>query len=175
MAARRTFAPRGTRRLLQWTNVLTDASTLGLASGKSVGALSATGVTFAETLTLVRSRGSAIVHFDPTAAGDVVQFGLGLGVFTVDAFTVGATAMPGPITDAGWDWVYYKVLNLGPSFTATEDSDGLIQNWQIEVDSKAMRKLKDNSALGWIAEMAVLSGGGTVDFGVSCRHLLKLA
>ncbi len=175
MTNRAPFRSRGSVRQALWAGEITRAATLGLASGKSNGALTNLGLSTGESITLIRSRGSAIVHFDPTAAGDVVEFGLGLGIFTTDAFVLGVTGQPGPVTDAGWDWVYYKTLMLGPSFTATEDSAGLIQNWQIEVDSKAMRKMKANQTLGWVAEMAVRSGGGTVDFGVACRHLFKLS
>ena len=66
-------------------------------------------------------------------------------------------------------------MMLGPAVSATESETSIMQNLWIEIDSKAMRKMKPNQTLGWIVEASVRSGGGSVDWGLSCRHLFKLA
>ena len=164
----------GARRLNLWSNILSDAQRAVLTAGKSAGTI-ATGVQIGESLTLVRTRGQLAIHFDPTSIADVVQVGVGLGVYASDAFAAGAASMPGPLSDAGWDWVYHKLFMFGPAFTATETGDSIVDNIQMEVDSKAMRKLKDNQVLGWMFELIVISGGGTVDIAVTARHLFKLS
>ena len=172
----RTFV-RAPRRQNLWSNILTDFATAALASGKTGGGLGGggTGLAVAESITLVRTRGQLMVHFDPTTANDVVRVGFGLGIFSNDAFGIGITAVPGPLTDAGWDWVYHKLFMMGPVFSATETDNSINQNVMFEIDSKAMRKMKDNQTLGWVGEMQVVSGGGTIDFSATARHLFKLA
>ena len=172
--ARRVVTHQRSQRQFIWSDVLTHLAAVAFTVKIAAGA-SSTGLETGGGLTLIRTRGMYSFHFDPTSIADVVQWGLGLGVFTSDAFTIGVTAMPGPLTDADYDWIYYKTGVFGPASSGTESEDSLTQNTgYLEVDSKAMRKLKPNQTLGWVAEGIVLSGGGTLDMNVSARHLFKL-
>jgi len=168
------FVRRGPVRTALWANILTHLGALAVTTKTAAGA-SSLGLLTTESITLVRSRGVALFHFDNAVATDVLQVALGLGIFTSDAFGIGSTALPGPLTDADWDWVYYKTILFGPGFTTTEIAGEGLQNVTVEVDSKAMRKMKANQTLAWVAEGIVKSGGGNFDVGVSCRHLFKMA
>ena len=165
---------RLTKPPVTWSSILTHAAGIALGAGKSTGPVSALGVSIGLSGTLLRTRGQLFVHFDPTTGTDTIQIGIGLGLFSTDAFTAGAASLPGPLTDAGYDWVYHRLVLFPPAFTATESDQSLLQNIQIEIDSKAMRKQKDAQTLGWMIEMIILSGGGTFDFGLTARHLYKL-
>ncbi len=162
------------QRQFVWSDILTSMSVEALlgAPTKSVG--TNLGVGIGGGVTLIRTRGWASFHFDPTSIADTFNVGIGLGVYSSDAFTIGATAMPGPLTDADYDWIFHTTLVFGPAFSATEDGTNIRNNHWLEVDSKAMRKIKPNQTIGWIAEGDVLSGGGTVDLSVSTRYLFKL-
>jgi len=173
--ANRVFTPRaGARRAVVWANILTRLGSISIASGKTTGSLSGLGVSVGESMTLVRTRGYASLHFDPTGTADWVQVGLGLGIFTTDAFTVGQTAMPGPLSDADWDWVDHRVINFLPSISAAEGENAIALFRSFDIDTKAMRKMKTAQTLGWIAEVIVLSGSGSADISVGARHLFKL-
>jgi len=168
----RAFVRQGPKRQALWANVVTRISALAVTT-KSVG--TSIGLVTPDSITLIRSRGQGAVHFDSVNSGDTVQVGIGLGIYTDDAFGIGATAMPGPLTDADWDWVYYKTLMFGPAHVAAETPDSILWNFWFEIDSKAMRKMKANQVLAWIVEGVVISGGGNFDIGLSCRHLFKMA
>ncbi len=114
-----------------------------------------------------------MLHFDPTAIDDVFTVGIGLAVFNSDAFGQGAASLPGPLTDADYDWIYHRLVQF-TVHTATESDDSIMQNVQIEVDSKAMRKIKPNQSIGWMVEGLIVSGGGTFDGAIVARHLFKL-
>jgi len=167
----RTSAPQ---RQFVWSDILVRGAGATNGAAKTTGGVEALGVSIGGGVTLIRSRGTAIVHFDPTSIGDLMMVGLGLGVYSSDAFAVGSTAMPGPLSDADYDWIWHQVFTFGPAFSATEDGNDIGENLVIEVDSKAMRKIKPNQAIGWIAEGDILSGGGTFDFSVVSRMLFKL-
>jgi len=173
--ARPRFVSRsgGPKRQYIWSNILTHIGASGM-TGKNAAGLTALGMALTSTITLVRTRGYARVHFDPTATSDVMQFCMGLGVFSSDAFTVGVTALPGPLTDADYDWIYFNTLLFGPALGATELEDSRWQTAEFEIDSKAMRKIKPNQTIGWVFESVILNGGGTMDANVSARHLFKL-
>lgn len=175
MSNRRSFPVRErSHRQALWSDILTEMAGVAIA-GKTLGSQSSFGLAVAESITLIRSRGTAFIHFDPASIADSLAVGLGLGIVTSDAFAIGQTAMPGPLSDAGWDWVWIKELIMGPTFTATEDGTNIGHNLWVDIDSKAMRKMKDNQVLAFVAEIQVVSGGGTVDIGATCRHLFKLS
>ena len=171
MANRAPIRTRSTRQFV-WSNIISSLITTSLGTGKAVG--TSIGVASGGGVTLIRTRGNLSLHLDPTAIGDATQVGVGLGLYTSDAFAAGAASMPGPLTEVDYDWIFHTVLVLGPSFTATEDGTNILHNLWVEVDSKAMRKLKPNQVLGWIVEGAFLAGSGVVDIGISARHLFKL-
>ena len=170
MPRARTFR-QGPQRSFIWSDILVDSFVVGLGSAKVAG--TATGL-IVSGVTLIRTRGHLNVHFDPASIGDVIQVAVGLGIYSSDAFAVGSTALPGPITDADYDWIWHNVMTMGPAFSATETGVDILSNKWVEVDSKAMRKLKPNQTVGWMLEALVLSGGGTVDIAVAARQLFKL-
>ena len=175
MARPRQIVSRGKRRQLIWSSVIVRAAGLALSStAKFTGSLGGLGVTSGGGATLVRTRGQGIVHFDADAIADVALLGLGLGIFSSDAFAQGAAALPGPITEVDFPWVWHSVYSLGPVVTATANEESLIQNIPFVLDSKAMRILKPSETMGFVAEVLVTSGGGTVDFSVAARQLFKL-
>ena len=162
------------QRQFIWSDIFTRLSAVAVAGVKVAAGVSAVGLTTGGGLTLIRTRGRLTAHFDSTSISDVVLCAVGLGVYSSDAFAIGQTAMPGPISDGDYDWIYHHIWTFGPSVAAAESEVAITENINIEVDSKVMRKIKPNQTIGWITESLTLSGGGSMDMSVVARHLFKL-
>jgi len=123
--------------------------------------------------TLVRVRGSleAVIQ-SSNVAGSGFHCAIGIGIVNEMAFTVGATAVMEPITDADWDgWLYHRFFDLHVG----DQTAGDIQERpvQFEVDSKAMRKLKQDDVVFAIVEV-VETGIAEIDVFFDSRILLAL-
>ncbi len=171
MANRSRLPVRQGKRAVTWSSIITRMNATAVGGAKVTG--TGIGLSVGLSATLIRSRGLVQVHFDPTSIGDVFLFGIGLAIYSSDAFATGQAAMPGPLSDAGYDWIWYQTMLFGPAFAAAETGTNIVENMWIDLDSKAMRKRKDAQTLGWICEGNIISGGGSVDIGLSCRHLFK--
>ena len=104
-------------------------------------------------ITLVRTRGYVRLVI---TSGDVALSGFsgafGICVVTNDAFAIGVTAVPTPLDDVDWDgWLWHTlfVLHLPAAFAAT---DGVVAVKDIEIDSKAMRKIGINDTIALVGE-----------------------
>ena len=128
-----------------------------------------------DELTLLRLRGrfNAILN-SASAAGSGFQGAIGIGVTTQPATAVGITAVPTPITEQDWDgWLYWQPISIHAG-----DATAGSRNWQggvinIEVDSKAMRKLTDQSSIFTVVELVEVDTAD-IDMWFDSRVLLAL-
>jgi len=107
--------------------------------------------------TVLRILGEYII--DPTAAptvNDSCEIAIGIGVVSVDAFTLGATAMPDPGSD-NYPWLYwashaffFRSTSLDPSSAAA--------TVRRSFDVKSMRVLPLGTALVAVAQYADIAG-----------------
>ena len=174
--ARQHVAPRGqvrTQRLTEWGGFEVFSRFLGVGTASTLGSQS-TGAVAAERLTLIRLRGNGYVHMDAGAAGDSMLIGVGLIIAPTEAFTVGVSALPTPLTDMEAPWIWHEVLTLGPAVSATDDGGDLSRNVQFVIDNKAMRKFRTDEELGFVVEGEIIAGSPTVDGGLVARQLFKL-
>ena len=114
-------------------------------------------------LTLVRARGELTLSLSAaSAAGTGYSGAFGIGLTTVAATAVGVTAVPTPITEQDWDgWIFWESFSV-KSITGTI-ADGVNASaviLRILIDSKAMRKLTDDSSL--YGALEVQEGGTAV-------------
>ena len=110
----------------------------------------------ADGITLARIRGQLnyFLH-SGTALGDGFQGAFGICIVPENAFGVGVTAVPTPIADVNWDgWMYHHFISS--HIGVTNNADGSAQA-QVEVDTKAMRKLKNTD--GVIAVVELIESG----------------
>ena len=154
---------------------MVQLATIGNSATKTVGNNRAIGVAFLEALTLVRVRGTGFIFMDPGAIGEIILVGVGLIIVKADAFAIGATAVPGPITDLDADWLWHRIVPLGPTAQAAQAGNLVPQVERFEIDSKAQRKVKPNDSLVFVAEGDVSAGAPTYDAHLGCRHLLMLS
>ena len=127
-----------------------------------------------EELTLVRVRGSFQAYLRAVAAiSDGFHCAIGIGIVTVEAFDVGITAIPGPLTEMSWDgWLYHRFFDLH-SAVSSFDQTAPMGSVDIEVDSKAMRKIGSDQIIVAMLEV-VEAGTATMTVFFDTRVLFKL-
>ena len=129
-------------------------------------------------LTVRRCRCTILALMEGTlAAGDKVRIGMGLIMVGADAFALGATAMPDPLGDADHSWLWWKEITLtmpGASTNATWVNPGGFGPAvrEIEVDTKAMRQMKEGDALVWLAQYADFAGTPPVELNLGVTRVL---
>ncbi len=178
MARRRqAFAPRGQRRRSIWElgpggdDIQFDSQQITASSSIILGSA----ITVVDTeLTVVRTRGFFHLQLSvATAALDGFNYALGIGIASNAAIAVGASAVPTPFTEVdaeNWLWHHMGKITSPIAGVAT----GAAQSAQtIEVDSKAMRRLEDGSALYMAAEFGEIGTASLTIAGVT-RCLFKL-
>ena len=165
---------RGPRRVPEWGGVLVRSRLLALSTSQSLGAVTI-GAAFTQKATLVRIRGMANVQLDPSAIADTMIVGLGILIVRTTAFIAGAASMPSPLDDIESAFLYHKIFTLGPSLTAGEVGEELNSNLNVEIDSKAMRKVGPDDTLGIIWDGIQLAGTPTADCVCAIRNLVLLA
>ena len=171
----RSRAVKGSRRRTGWEVGPGDSTLTNFASTQSV-ILGLGAQALLDGLTLVRLRGSFRALLTAVAgANDGFAGAVGIGIVTAEAFAIGLTAMPLPLTDMEWDgWLYYRPFSV-QSNTATI-ADGVNSggvNLEFPVDSKAMRKLREGDTI-FAAAQVVENGTSVMDIHFDSRILLKL-
>ena len=156
----------GRRTDYQWTG-LSGAIHVGQTVGgafSSVAAFNAPG-------TLTRSRGEIMASMDVGAANDAVAVSFGLMIMSDDQVTAGITAMPSPSLDLDGEWLWHGYLPFR-SETGTQSDDLGSHVGRLTVDSKAMRRVKQNSQIVAVHDGVILAGTPTYDVVWSFRILL---
>jgi len=176
VSPRRALTRRGSfpaRRKNSWEEGPGGVTVTSVSSVASVILGSGAQVT-QDGLTLVRTRGlfTFAAASVGAAATDQMLGAVGIGVVTAEAFAIGVTAVPVPITTQGWDgWIYWSPLQLSPSQNAASPGAYIVK----EVDSRAMRKLRLGDTI--YAALQISLDGGTLSYQTyfDSRLLLKLA
>ena len=110
----------------------------------------------------------------PTAApvaGDFCSIFFGLAVLSTDAVAVGATAVPDPVGEPQYPWIFWKLFAFGfASISADPSSAGA--SVRLQVDSRTMRKVKPREFLVWIVEYFGISGDPPMSAMVSTSRAL---
>lgn len=124
-------------------------------------------------LTVVRIRGWLQLFLTAhNTDGDGYFGAFGIGKVSEDAFNIGATAMPGPITDAGWGgWQYHQFISVHTPDALLFGTEAATLNQ--DVDTKAMRILKSNEVIFAMIEVTEI-GIAVLQVHFDSRMLLKL-
>jgi len=116
--------------------------------GVGTGVFGSTAFEFGQAQTLTRLRGKVGVYLDAGAGDESAMILCGFTVIPEDMFT-GGTAPE--IFNASVDetsWVWQGALYVAAGLNATAVEDGQFD--RIEIDSKAMRRVKANSVLAFV-------------------------
>ena len=163
---------RAPKRRMFWTGV-TGQATLATGTSTSQSAVSEAEMEGVPNPTLIRVRGSIIMHPQAIGAAEAtVVMGVGLIIQDAKAVTAGVSAQPVPVLDIGSDWLYHQLVPLDVQSAITVE-DSITQNVRIEVDNKAMRKFDLNQALQFVIENHDLNSTMTVSVTFAFRFLFK--
>ena len=176
MARRRQFrGSPGVRRRTGWEVGVGDIDSILTVTAPSVSIIGNGLVALSDGLTLIRTRG--VIQLI-TTSNDIALGGFtgafGICIVSEDAFAVGATAVPDPVADSGWDgWLWHQFFSLlqGSVFSAQVSAGS--GNLQIEIDSKAMRKMRGEDLLILVGEF-LESGVASMSVVADTRMLFKL-
>ena len=108
---------------------------------------------FSIPATILRIRGMLLVTLDNAAEGDDTFLTAALGMVSSDAAALGATAMPDPGSEPEYPWLWWASIPLfaTQSITGVDPSFSTVSGAaRLEVDSKAMRKVKPGESLIWV-------------------------
>ena len=163
MAARRQFARNRGPRRLTWARA-TSAAQITVAASSKVLIQSFTLDNPGISETVRRTRGNIWVQSDQSAAVEN-QFGA-FGIIRVSAAAaaIGATAIPGPATDASDDgWFVWQGISQSSSLAAGGGPTG----YHYMFDSKAMRAVEEGFVLAIMAENSSASNGYQIALAVA--------
>ena len=130
-----------------------------------------------DDLTVIRMRGELVLYLTVAggAAGEGFRWAFGMCVVTANAATVGATAVPGPLTDIAWDgWFVHDTGQLVTMSTTLSEASEMQQE-RIKIDSKAMRKTHNTDVIVAVLETIELGADSTMQAQLQSRMLVKLS
>jgi len=126
-------------------------------------------VTTTTPATLYRSRGEIIGSIDGPADGNKLGLSFGLIVATEEQVAVGATALPNPAVDLDAEWIWHGfILLLSQAIVST---DYRLHSGKLQVDSKAMRRMKQGQSVVLVGQNTAVSGTPASDTVVAFRLL----
>ena len=166
----------GSRRKTAWS---IGPFQSGLSISAAGSALITTGSQVTDDgITQVRLHGEVNAYLNSLDAADsgFPRNAIGFCYVSENAFNVGVTAVPAPLTDIGWDgWLFHRQFSLRGETTA--DSKGNAGSAQVRflIDSKAMRKTRQSDVLICVFEAGTEVGTSTLNIDVTSRILDKLA
>ena len=157
------------RRLTSWFQFIpTDTNFTGATGGTVLFTLNAAALAL-RPFTIVRTRFALLFRSDTEAASEAAAGAFGMAVVSDQATAIGVTAVPTPITDMASDfWFVHQIMYNQSSLQATGITETASQ---IEIDSKAMRKVDIGQDLVIVAEAGV---GGGFNLMAGGRMLVKV-
>ncbi len=125
------------------------------------GSTAVAGLAFTSPATILRCRGSLLYSLDESQqVNDKMKVGLGLGIISSDAFT--ASTLPDPSGEAEYPWLWWHEVQLGSDLAVGINNLG--QNVaRIDLDTKAMRKIKPGQTLTLVTQYVDLTGTPVLD------------
>ena len=161
----RSFARKGTRRLIQWIGPADQ----GFVSVASAGAILLFNFAITEPVTVVRVRGQVAIEMANAANLNVIG-AIGMVIVSAEAFAAGVASVPEPFSNADWGgWFVWRSFSYR---MAVGDQTGFrVISRDFEIDSKAMRKVSPNEVIVMVVEFQA----GAFSVSAPLRMLLKLS
>ena len=141
----------GSQRQKTWVGPA-NQSDIAIGSGLSVIMSSFDpAASFMLAPTIIRTRGTLAIW--PTAFGVDLDFAgaYGLCIVSNEAFAAGAASVPRPFDDANWGgWIVWQSFGGHLEFSSGVGVN--LEQLRYEINSKAMRKIKDNETVVEVCE-----------------------
>ncbi len=145
----------------------------GGSQGFTVNATALIGTlgTFATPFTVIRMLGEYIIGPDAApAAADSCRVGVGIGVVSTDAATLGATAMPDPSGEPDFPWLYWAEHAF--FFVGTSLEDQAVAQLRHSFDVRSMRKVKPRESLVMVVEYVDVNGAPPMQVETAATRVL---
>ena len=128
----------------------------------------------ADGLTLLRLRGTMSAFLSAGFSLGGFSGAFAVGIIDLQAFNAGVASTPTPIDEVDWDgWLYWEAFDLKQP-TSTFDSAAPNSSLRMPVDTKAMRKVKQDDVV-FAAIQVVEVGTATLNWHFDSRMLFALA
>ena len=118
--------------------------------------------------TLMRSRGELVASIDAPTDGDKVIISYGLIIADDDQVTAGVTAFPNPQTDMDANWLWHGFIPLLAQAANLEHA----AVGRLTIDSKAMRRMKQNDQVVLVIKPGSQAGTPVTDTAGGVRLLV---
>jgi len=143
---------------LLWINLLQGSANLAAANVSVMSHSLSAGALALAPFTVVRTRGVWHVRTDATGAAEFYSVSLGFAQVSVQASTIGVSAIPTPVTDGGSGnfFVYETISGFHELVTDVGKLEG---GRMLTFDSKAMRKIQEEDDVVIVQETSGLSSG----------------
>jgi len=131
------------------------------------------GLAFTIPATILRWRGSVMAWLDASdkQVGDAGDLAFGLAIISSDAFAAGAGSVPDPISEPEYPWIWLGTMDIRVELTAATEAWG-ISAQRVDVDSKAMRKVKPGETACMIIQAAGVTGAPNINVEVAQTRVL---
>ena len=129
---------------------------------------------FTTSITILRMIGEYVIA--PTsapAALDAVRIGVGIGVISTDAATLGPTAVPDPLGEPDFPWLYWADHAFLFSTTDPDSGGNLASSVRHRFDIRSMRKVKPRESLTMIVQYADSVGTPPMSFFAGQTRVLQ--
>ncbi len=164
MARRRTAF---TKKTAYYTWVGVQASSGGFSTTNTLFGFVASGV----AATIRRTRGMLVAQIEPGAVSDILMLAFGLAIVSNVSRAAGAASLPSPMDDLSYPWFWHKFVPLIPTSTTQGDNVGPASAARVEIDAKAMRKIRPDEAIVLLGDGIQQSGSPAGAVSVGWRAL----
>ncbi len=104
--------------------------------------------------TVVRIRANLKLNMDPATSQDGFAQRIGVGIIVLPS-SVTPAEFGGPIGQPNEDWMYWMTQHLKSTASPASEEEGWgVGTWRVDIDVKAMRRLRGRHDLVMIAENA---------------------
>ena len=126
----------------EWEAACIDSTTLDLVIGTTAVF---TMFVADEAETLLRTRGHIQLVLNAAAIDESATLAVGIAIVSARAAAAGAASIPRPSSEGAYPWIWHGWL-FGSTIGGINVGDAA-QSMRLEVDSKAMRKLKETEVM----------------------------
>ncbi len=109
-------------------------------------------IAFGTAGTVMRLRGQVAVLLNAAAVAESAVIAVGIIRATDEAAAAGVASLPHPDSDPDAEWIWHSYLSIHSGQEAAIVNDFLMD--RKEIDSKAMRRVKQNEQLVLVSEVA---------------------
>ena len=140
----------------QWTEMSGQSTTIS----SDITTLLGTPLDFLEPGTILRCRGAVQAGFDATVqVNDEIDLTFGLGIISTNASNGAVAGMPGPAGQVSFPWLWWGTIHLKSTLASGVPGSGSGSGfWRLDIDTKAMRKIKPFESLVMLCQSEASAG-----------------